>query len=588
MRERIRLRRDSASNWSANNPILGSGEPGVELDTNKIKIGNGVDSWSILPYIAGGGSSISQLIIGDQQNDRIYWNPANRLNMVGSGVVSVFFDDATDTITISGTPSTSTNNIDNFIPGTTPSGLPITTSTNGLTVATGISSSLISNFGTAVSGLLPLVTGNGYVQTMFSGNTYTISATGLQPSGNYITSIVGSTGIFVSGNGSTYTIAVTGITGGGGGSSNVTISNYGNDRILTSDGSASGINAENGLTFDGKHLSISSGLSANTGNFTSSLVVSGYPVSVSGHTHSTTDISKYDSSIGDGVMSAAVGGAVSEPASVWKTRSLRDILDTILFPTINASISTAVGGSLTFDGNTASTQEVGTVISRVLTANLERGVITNGNGTIGPNVVGTGTSYTFSGTSISSSVVSSTNTYSFTHTTVTGSNGWSVIMAYAAGTGNYFNNKSVVGTNLDSSRIASNISRSSSTINGIYPYFYGVSNSSLSLSQIANAIVTNASTKVLSSSAGTVSVPFNGSNKFFWFAHIAADPTKTKWYRNDINKGDILDSSTLFSSPSTVNVNSPSGFWSNISYKVYITNYATILESSEPVQFRNS
>ena len=47
----IKLRRALASEWSAVNPILLSGEPGVELDTFKLKIGNGIDEWLNLAYV---------------------------------------------------------------------------------------------------------------------------------------------------------------------------------------------------------------------------------------------------------------------------------------------------------------------------------------------------------------------------------------------------------------------------------------------------------------------------------------------------------------------------------------------------------
>ena len=48
---KIRARRDSASNWSTNNPVLALGEFGFELDTNKLKIGDGVSAWNGLSYI---------------------------------------------------------------------------------------------------------------------------------------------------------------------------------------------------------------------------------------------------------------------------------------------------------------------------------------------------------------------------------------------------------------------------------------------------------------------------------------------------------------------------------------------------------
>lgn len=46
----IQLRRDTAANWTANNPILAQSEPGHETDTGKIKYGDGVTAWSLLPY----------------------------------------------------------------------------------------------------------------------------------------------------------------------------------------------------------------------------------------------------------------------------------------------------------------------------------------------------------------------------------------------------------------------------------------------------------------------------------------------------------------------------------------------------------
>ena len=43
-------RRDMANDWSYKNPILGPGEIGFELDTNKFKIGDGCLAWNELPY----------------------------------------------------------------------------------------------------------------------------------------------------------------------------------------------------------------------------------------------------------------------------------------------------------------------------------------------------------------------------------------------------------------------------------------------------------------------------------------------------------------------------------------------------------
>lgn len=47
---RIQLRNDMAENWTAHNPVLLKGEMGVEIDTGKTKIGNGIDDWKTLKY----------------------------------------------------------------------------------------------------------------------------------------------------------------------------------------------------------------------------------------------------------------------------------------------------------------------------------------------------------------------------------------------------------------------------------------------------------------------------------------------------------------------------------------------------------
>lgn len=46
----IKLKRYPSATWTANNPVLADGEPGVELDTNRIKVGDNVTAWNDLPY----------------------------------------------------------------------------------------------------------------------------------------------------------------------------------------------------------------------------------------------------------------------------------------------------------------------------------------------------------------------------------------------------------------------------------------------------------------------------------------------------------------------------------------------------------
>jgi len=77
MAYQLQWRRDLAANWIATDPILAQGEIGLEIDTDRIKIGNGVDVWSLLPYWDGGNlvndqcgkwASSSTYIVGDIVN----------------------------------------------------------------------------------------------------------------------------------------------------------------------------------------------------------------------------------------------------------------------------------------------------------------------------------------------------------------------------------------------------------------------------------------------------------------------------------------------------------------------------------------
>jgi len=46
----IRFRRGTAAEWASINPVLLQGEPGFEINTGKVKIGNSVNAWNDLPY----------------------------------------------------------------------------------------------------------------------------------------------------------------------------------------------------------------------------------------------------------------------------------------------------------------------------------------------------------------------------------------------------------------------------------------------------------------------------------------------------------------------------------------------------------
>lgn len=96
---KIQLRRDSAADWTAENPILAEGEVGLESDTGRAKFGDGVTAWNSLSYRfeSGGGTvtsvnSQTGIVVLDfetptQLNVRDA-NNRNRTNHIGTQVAS--------------------------------------------------------------------------------------------------------------------------------------------------------------------------------------------------------------------------------------------------------------------------------------------------------------------------------------------------------------------------------------------------------------------------------------------------------------------------------------------------------------------
>lgn len=60
LKTQILLKNDLAAKWTANDPILGKGEMGIEYDTNKFKFGDGTTHWKDLPY-AGADATTLQI-----------------------------------------------------------------------------------------------------------------------------------------------------------------------------------------------------------------------------------------------------------------------------------------------------------------------------------------------------------------------------------------------------------------------------------------------------------------------------------------------------------------------------------------------
>jgi len=72
MTTRIKLRRDTAANWTTENPILAVGEPGLESDTGKVKYGDGVSRWNVLEH-ANSDALVNEGAITVQTGDDDRW-----------------------------------------------------------------------------------------------------------------------------------------------------------------------------------------------------------------------------------------------------------------------------------------------------------------------------------------------------------------------------------------------------------------------------------------------------------------------------------------------------------------------------------
>lgn len=63
MATKIQLRRDTSSSWTSANPVLSQGEPGIETNTGKMKLGTGSAAWNCLPYLVTCGGSGCAVVV---------------------------------------------------------------------------------------------------------------------------------------------------------------------------------------------------------------------------------------------------------------------------------------------------------------------------------------------------------------------------------------------------------------------------------------------------------------------------------------------------------------------------------------------
>ena len=218
----------------------------------------------------------------------------------------------------------------------------------------------------------------------------------------------------------------------------------------------------------------------------------------------------------------------------------------------------AVPNSMTIT-QVASTAEVGSVYTKTLTAPYNAGNITSTNDPASPQIPLTGpmvsTIFTGNGIGSASGIIS--------HDVVAGTvgNSWTATINYSQGTGDYFDSIGAqscifddgvcAGTpsgNGDGTRAAGSISKTTNSINGIYPFLFGMS--PLNLLSGGVTIYQELYKRVVGK--GNHSLPLNGINEYIYIAYPAGYGALTSIF--DQNGFDVT--STFIQPPTTADITS--------------------------------
>jgi len=85
---RFKLRRSTDTLWLEANPVLLEGEPAYSINSNLLKIGDGIRNWSQLPYIntAGAAGIDGQIGVPTNMTVSAYLNPASTTSKNGYNI----------------------------------------------------------------------------------------------------------------------------------------------------------------------------------------------------------------------------------------------------------------------------------------------------------------------------------------------------------------------------------------------------------------------------------------------------------------------------------------------------------------------
>ena len=307
----------------------------------------------------------------------------------------------------------------------------------------------------------------------------------------------------------------------------------------------------------------------------------------------------YRTTVGSSVNSIALGGAPVQNAQVWGTYTIVQVLDTLLFPTTGPTYTIP---TITLSANNSGTFEIGQTINQSLTVTgtkndagaftqlrINRNTINLTTNTSPTTTTTTNIASQFGFSDPNNQNYTYANTYVDANTIVSGATTWTGYGNYSAGLAK-LNNKGVTDSNAfavltttaPQAANATTFATSSTTITGIYPYFWGVSSTQPTAASIATTIAAGTANKVLAVGSGTLTITYAASSQYIWIAVQTGYAAKTAWYNTALNNGSIGTGQFILS-PVSQAVNSPNSYWSGVNYNVYISGYATT--TSGTIQF---
>lgn len=171
-----------------------------------------------------------------------------------------------------------------------------------------------------------------------------------------------------------------------GGGSATTVTNYADNRVITSDGTSTGLYAESNFTFNGSLLT------SPSGNFTQSLQLNGTGVSLAGHTHTASQISD-STTAGRALLTGADAAAQRTSLGLGTLATQTGTFSGTSSGTNTGDQTISISGDVTAAGSTGSLNATVTKINGTLLSGLTTGLLKNTTGTGTPSIAVAGTDY---------------------------------------------------------------------------------------------------------------------------------------------------------------------------------------------------